>query len=357
MECTVDSVGFGGRGVARVEGRVVFVPFTLAGERVRVRVTRDLSGYMEAGLVDVLVPSPERVAPRCRHFGECGGCVYQHARYPHQLEIKTRQVTDALERIGRFREIPLHPMIASPHAYGYRNRITVHHREGATGFFAPASRRVVDVASCPIANDAVNRALTQLRARPRLRPGHHALRADPRARTFTQVNDAVAELLCALARDFVPQGSDLAIDAYCGAGMLARAVRGRARRTVGIDWSRFNIADAARLADPAAGDSYVEGDVALRLGPALDSADPTRTAVIVDPPAAGLDAAVARVLLERPVADLMYVSCNPPTLARDLSRLAVRYRLDSVTPLDMFPQTAEIEAVVHLSPRGSGAPP
>ena len=126
LELVIEDLAFGGKGVARDKGKAVFVPFTIDGERVTAKIVREKKQFAEAELVEVLEPSPQRVLPECPYFGRCGGCSYQHISYEHQLELKARQVEQAMRRIGRLAEPPIHPMIPSPRPYGYRNRITVH---------------------------------------------------------------------------------------------------------------------------------------------------------------------------------------------------------------------------------------
>src|SRR5437763_8246933 len=123
VDLTIHDVAFGGKGVGRDAGKAVFVPFTIDGERVSVRIVRDKRQFAEAELVEVLDPSTERVSPPCPYFGSCGGCSYQHIRYAHQLKLKTRQVEQAMRRIARLNDPPMDAIVPSPLPYEYRNRI------------------------------------------------------------------------------------------------------------------------------------------------------------------------------------------------------------------------------------------
>src|SRR6266403_2530989 len=158
VDLKIEDIAFGGKGVGRESGKAVFVPYTIEGETVSAEIVRDKKQFTEAELVDVKEGSPHRVAPRCPYFRRCGGCAYQHIEYEHQLTIKWRQVRDILRRIGKIDNPPLRPIILSPQQYGYRNRITVHVRDGAIGFYRRDSHRLIDIERCPIAVDAVNRA-------------------------------------------------------------------------------------------------------------------------------------------------------------------------------------------------------
>jgi tRNA/tmRNA/rRNA uracil-C5-methylase (TrmA/RlmC/RlmD family) len=362
VDLKIEDIAFGGKGVAREQGKAVFVPYTIEGELVSAEIVREKKQFAEADLVEVKQSSPNRVAPECPYFGRCGGCAYQHIDYQHQLAIKWRQVRDALKRIGKLKDLPMRPIIPSPRQYGYRNRITVHAQDGVIGFFRRDSHRLIDIERCPISREEVNRELAELREQKHVRDGHYTLRTASEPRVFSQVNDEVAQALRNLIIDLVPPNQDLLIDAYCGAGFLAKALLDKFVRVIGIDWDRFAIAAAKENASEK--ETYIAGDVeselqevgAIHLNrPAREKDKSTRrlksiapTTLIVDPPATGLTEGVREAIADLAPETLIYVSCNPPTLARDLKNLHEKFVIESVTPLDMFPQTAEIEVVVHL---------
>jgi 23S rRNA (uracil1939-C5)-methyltransferase len=348
VDLKIRDIAFGGKGVGRENGKAVFVPFTIDGETVSAEIVREKKQFAEAELVDVQEPSPDRVEPPCPYFGRCGGCAYQHINYEHQLAIKWRQVRDVLQRIGKFKDVPMRPIIPSPEPYEYRNRITVHAQDGVVGFFRRDSNRLIDIERCPIARHEVNLALANLRAQ-NVRDGHYTLRAASGPRAFSQTNDAVANALRDLIRQFMPANQELLIDAYCGGGFFAKALLDKCKRAIGIDWDKFAVEAARKNATTK--ETYIAGDVDLELE-RLRSNAPTfqreKAVLIVDPPATGLTPAVRKSVVALVPATLIYVSCNPPTLARDLADLQKRFTIESVTPLDMFPQTAEIEVAVNL---------
>jgi len=364
VDLKIEDVAFGGKGVGRENGKAVFVPFTIDGEMISAQITREKKQFAEAEVVDLQERSPHRVNPECPYFGRCGGCSYQHIDYEHQLAIKWRQVRDVLQRIGKFKDIPMRPIIPSPISYAYRNRITVHAQEGVIGFFRRDSHRLIDIERCPISLDEVNQALTELRTRAP-RDGHYTLRAQSGPRVFSQANDAVANALRDLIARMIPGDQELLIDAYCGAGFFAKALLDKFERIIGIDWDKFAI--AAAMENATGKENYIVGDVDVELKRLLQidgveaavsaairggiAGDTPATTVIVDPPATGLTENVRQALIDAAPATLIYVSCNPPTLARDLAELQQSFTIDSVTPLDMFPQTAEIEVAVHLERR------
>ncbi|MBA2623514.1 MAG: class I SAM-dependent RNA methyltransferase [Chthoniobacterales bacterium] len=344
VELQIEDVAFGGKGVGRTEGKVVFVPYTIAGERVATRITREKKQFAEAELAAVLEESPERTTPKCPYFGRCGGCSYQHMKYKHQLQVKQKQVENALRRIGRL-NTPVQTIVSSPQEYGYRNRITVHADGGRVGYYRRDVHELIDVEHCPIAAPEVNQALTELRSRAP-RDGHYTLRARSGPRVFAQTNDGAAEALAQIVERLLPTGHHLLVDAYCGSGFFTKRLAARFERVVGIEWDRLAVATAEQNA--GANETYIAGDADLEVNRALAGVDLGTTSAIVDPPATGLSAGTRNALLEHPVHTLVYVSCNPATLARDLAVLQAQFTLLSATPLDMFPQTAEIECVAHL---------
>ncbi len=361
IELKIEDVAFGGKGVARDAGKAVFIPFTIDGERVSARIVREKKQFAEAELVEVFEPSPERARPECPYFGRCGGCSYQHISYSHQLELKARQVEQAMRRIAKMPEPPMRPIVPSPLPYGYRNRITVHAQDDVVGFYRRDVHELMDIAQCPIAMPEANAALAQLRA-TRPRDGHYSLRAHSGPRVFAQTNDAIADAIADFIATVLAGNNGLLIDAFCGAGFFSKRLAPQFERVIGIDWDRFAI-DAARK-DARPNETYIAGEVTVELAKASRSGDLQiadqqnrrsgdrrsldEWTLIVDPPATGLSTEMRHAILDSPPGNMIYVSCNPPTLARDLAELQARFEIVSVTPFDMFPQTAEIEAVAHL---------
>src|SRR5215813_5570055 len=187
VDLKIADVAFGGKGVARERGKAVFVPYTIEEEIVSAEIVREKKQFAEAELVEVKQSSPDRVTPQCPYFGRCGGCAYQHIDYQHQLAIKSRQVREALQRIGKLKNVPMRPIVPSPRQYAYRNRITVHAQDGVIGFFRRDSHRLIDIEHCPIALEEVNRALAELREQKHVPDGHYTLRTAWEPRVFSQV--------------------------------------------------------------------------------------------------------------------------------------------------------------------------
>ena len=344
----INDLAFGGKGVGRIEGMACFVPGVIDGEKVRVKIAKVKSRLMEACLLEVTESSPHRIPAPCPVFLKCGGCAYQHIDYPHQLRTKETQLREALRRLGGLTDPPVSAMIPSPEPYGYRNRITVHVRDGKAGFFAQGSNRVIPVEKCLIASGEVDLGFKDLlKSRPQ--DGDFLIGEKKRYGGFRQVNNAVAGILKKTVREGVRPTNEpnpiceLLVDAYCGAGFFAHDLQALFTKVIGIERSIASVAMASRQA--ADNEEYLAGDVEQMLHAALSAGSSAGTVLLLDPPSEGLAELATETILERPPAKIVYVSCNPATLARDAKKLSEHYRLLQVIPLDMFPQTAEIESV------------
>ncbi len=385
VELRIDALSNMGDGVGRVDGWVVFVPFTLPGELVRASVYRNEKNCSRADLVEVLEASPHRVEPRCPSFGRCGGCQYQHLDYASQLEWKTAQVADLL-RLQAGLELPVKPAIPSPQLYGYRSKITPHFHKpkgakmGAIGFLRAGSRsEVCDIQQCPIAMRPINDALPSLRravqaAAAQYKRGATLLMRVSEGSVITNNNAVCTERVGEmsfhfLAGDFFQNnpfilpaftgyvarqacagGARFLVDAYCGSGLFALTLAPRFEKVLGVevsetsaDWARANarsngIAHASFLAASAEA-IFAEVDF-----PAEESA------VVIDPPRKGCDAAFLGQLFAFGPRRVVYVSCNPATQIRDLAEFdKAGYRVEEVQPFDLFPQTKHLECVATLT--------
>ena len=390
---TIEKLVYGGAGLGRIEGRVVLAPFVLPGETTRVEVRRERPGMLEASLVEVLAPSPHRVAPVCPYFGRCGGCAYQHASYEFQLDQKRAILVEALRRVGKIRAPDRIEVIAGP-PWEYRNRSQFHLAGGRIGYLEAGSHRLCPVDHCPISSPRINEALQALRemmeeprfprfvrsielftnetdlqlnvletGRPPAReffdwcaeriPGAGAAALDYAAagatfrvgyRSFFQVNRLLIDRLAEAALEDAEGGS--AVDLYGGVGL-------------------FSIGLARRFATVAAVESSASAHRDLEFNAAREGVaiEARRTAaagflaglekapdfVLADPPRAGLGAQVVKELLRLGPPRLTIVSCDPTTLARDLAALLGRgYRIEKLVLIDLFPQTYHLEAVAQL---------
>jgi 23S rRNA (uracil1939-C5)-methyltransferase len=369
LAVTIHDVAFGGEGVGRADEFVVFVPFVLVGEEVEVEITEVKRRFARARLVRVLRPSPDRVTPVCRYYGECGGCQYQHADYATQLEMKQKQVADLFERIGGFAREVVGPVVPCPQPYGYRNRLMIRSqwdkfKQGLNvGFLRAQDRLVVDVDECKIAEPALNAQILQVRAHPppkggikvvlRIAPDDWSVPRD----SFFQNNFFMLPKLIEVTRQcLLESGARFLVDAYCGVGFFAIELADLVESYVGVEIdtpavkaARQNAGRRQRL-----NGEFVLGATEDLLPGLIRRFHPDRTAVILDPPRRGCAPASLDQLRELRPAQIVHISCHPATLARDLNLLCRDgvYLLHRVTPLDMFPQTQHVECVadVRLNP-------
>ncbi len=368
IELELDTMTPGGDALGRMDGMVVFVPYGVAGDRVRVRLVQRKKRFARAEIVEILQPSAQRTTPRCTYFGRCGGCDWQHIDYPTQVAYKTAMVEEQFHRIGQFDAIRVRPCVPCPTPYGYRNRARLaRSAQNRPGYRAARSNTVIEVDDCPILEAELNRTL-QVAAQNGLSNGSGDWELRPEAsslrvgdfvyhvspESFFQVNTAIAARLVdeVLARLQLPESARV-LDLYCGVGLFTLPLSLRAAAVTGVEFSPTATDDARRnLA--ALRQDHAQAATATILTAAVEEAltrteiaDTTWDAVILDPPRAGVDrTALARIVALSP-RQIIYVSCDPATLARD-ARLLVDagYHMGEIQPLDMFAQTHHVECVV-----------
>ncbi len=344
IEVTIEKVIFGGDGLARIQqGFVVFVPFTAEGDRVRVRLTERKAHHARGEIVEMIVPGPNREAAPCAYYGKCGGCQYQHLTYVEELRLKENQVREAFARVGKLPEAPVLPIIGSPNPYGYRNRITVHAEGNRLGFRSIHGRELIDIRECLLARPDVNGQLDRLRA-THPTEGHFSLRdvtVPPSG--FFQANHDLRGPLRDLIAGALPEKGTTLLEGYCGGGFFTKIIANRFERIIAVDNDPRTLRDAKRL--DLENVEWREADAAFTLADELREHSGKDVAVLVDPPREGLPNRLAEALCWDPVSHLVYVSCDPATLARDARMLSKNYELVSVQPIDLFPRTAQIECV------------
>jgi tRNA/tmRNA/rRNA uracil-C5-methylase (TrmA/RlmC/RlmD family) len=368
LSLSITDLAFGGEGVGRLGEFVVFVPFVITGETVEVEITEVKKRFARAKLVRMLQASPHRVTPQCRYFGECGGCQYQHIDYALQLEFKRKQMSDLFERIGGFAPGVVQPVVPCPQPYGYRNRIMVRSQWNKPeeklniGFLRHDNRLVLDVEECPIAEPALNERIRQVRANPPSRGGLKVvLRVIPEGWTvppdsFFQNNFFLLPKLVDLVRERLREGgSRFLVDAYCGVGFFAIELADQIERFLGVELDQQAIKAARQNAAThrRMNGDFIEGHAERVLPAILGRFPASATTVLIDPPRTGCPAPALQSLRQNRPAQVIYVSCHPATLARDLKALCADgfYELQSVTPLDMFPQTQHVECVTDVRAR------
>jgi 23S rRNA (uracil1939-C5)-methyltransferase len=404
FEVQPTTFAYGGEVFGRLaDGRAVFIPFALPGEKVRVRLVEEKRGYARAELLEVIEPAPERIEPLCAHYGECGGCHYQHIPYDFQLAAKEQIIKDQLKRIGHLDDPPLGEIIPSEKPTFYRNHLQFHlSPEGKLGYHRPRSKQVLPIRECHLPQDTLNKIWPQLdfEAIPELKriglrlgadddvqiqlessaldtpeisvqelpvsvvhhsPGGELVLAGSQALvmevldssfqvsagSFFQVNTEMAakmvdHILERLLEYQILSPEIIMVDVYCGVGLFSSFLAPHVGRLIGIEASPSAASDFEVNLDAFDHVELYEAPA----GRALPHLDMRPDLVLVDPPRAGIDRYALDALLKLMPPVLVYISCDPATLARDARRLTKGgYRLEKITPFDLFPQTYHIESI------------
>lgn len=400
FDVTISTMIYGGEGLGRLgDGRAVFVPYVLPGERVQVRLVEDKPRYARGELLEVLQPSPVRVEPRCPHFMVCGGCHYQHMPYEKQVELKAEILVDQLGRIGGLSDPPAKPTFPANQPWNYRNHIQFHlNEDGKLGYMGASSKTVVPIQECHLPEALLNAIWPQLNFDPIQELEHVALRAGQEddillvleskdldapalsvedldisvvhlspagilvlagsdhvyleisgrlfrvtASSFFQVNTHMATAMVEhIMGEVSLKPSQSVLDVYCGVGLFSAFIAPQVDRLVGIE------------SNPYACDDFVTNltefeDVELyqdEVENVLNNISLEPDLIIVDPPRSGLSKRALQGVLAQEANQIVYVSCDPATLARDARFLSSGgYQLSQITPFDLFPQTYHIESI------------
>jgi 23S rRNA (uracil1939-C5)-methyltransferase len=381
----VEKLVYGGDALGRIDGQVVLVPFALPGEDVEVKAQPAKGKVLRGRYTRVITPSPHRVQPGCDYFGNCGGCQYQHAGYPYQLEQKAAILSETLRRLGGLTlSCPIESISAEP--WGYRNRIQLHIEHGRLGFRRAESHDLCPITHCPISSPRLNEIITTLSSAldrpewPRFVRGLEVFTNETEVQlNITETTRPVAARFFSWCAELIPglvansleynrlrvsrgtffqvnrfliealvnevTGSytgETVLDLYAGAGLFSLPLAERFQNVTAVERGaaafrdlEYNAVDRVTTVR-ASSDEY------------LKQLSSTPELIIADPPRSGLDANVTGELLRVQAPKLVIVSCDPATLARDLKNLTTAYEIRRVALIDLFPQTFHFETVVHL---------
>jgi 23S rRNA (uracil1939-C5)-methyltransferase len=390
---------YGGDCVGRLpDGKAIFVPFGIAGETVQIQITENRKNFSRGKIVKIISPSPNRIQPRCLHYSICGGCHYQHLPYSSQLTIKQGIVIDQLTRIGKFVAPPVKHIIPSPQEWNYRNIVQFHMSPtGRVGYQSSGGINVIEIKECHLPVPAINETWPLLEIDPVSGINRVSLRCGSdqelligmegssqsapdfsvdfpisvvfqgpdetillsgndytsmtikgrnfivSAGSFFQVNIPQAEEMVDYVLDnLLINHESTVVDAYCGVGLFSAFIAPKVKDLVSIELSESACNDFATNLDEYDNVSLYIGAVEEVL-PGLDIHPQV---ILLDPPRAGLEKGALSGIVNAKPEQIIYVSCDPSTLARD-ARLIVEsgYHLTSVTPFDLFPQTFHIETI------------
>ena len=365
VKIKIDNIAFGGEGVGRIEDFVVFVPLVIEGEEVEAKIIEVKKSFARGELVKIIKPSKIRINAECEYFGDCGGCQYQHISYDEQLKIKQKQITDLFNRIGGFSQDKVAPVIACPQKFNYRNRILIRSQWNGkakkllVGFRKRNSHWVVEINNCKIAEPALNKQIPEVRENPPKRGGIKInLRVTPEDwsvpdHSFFQTNFFILPKMVAQVRKiFKSNDSEYLIDTYCGVGFFAIELANLTKRFVGVESDKLAIKAAQEnsIKFGATNGEFIDGRTEDLLPELLKKFSPNKTSVLLDPPRKGCAPSAIEQLRKVKPSQIIYISCHPATLARDLNILCSEgvYKLERVYPIDMFPHTQHIECITDL---------
>lgn len=455
LEVSVANIAFGGKGLVKIDGLAVFVDQAVPGDQAIIKIVKKKKTYAEARVIELIEPSPFRVAPRCAYSGYCGGCKWQFLDYDRQLEFKRQHVLESLEHLAMLKDVAVNPTLPSEKVFGYRNKMEFSctdrrwllpeelgnpeiKMDFALGLHVPgAFNKVLDIETCHLHPEAGNLIRNMVRdymknsgipayglrshqgfwrflmlrhsvdrdtwmvnvvtsaENPQIleplagmlierfpqvtsvvnnvtarkssvatgeyevplagektlsdRIGKYEFKIS--ANSFFQTNTRGAQTLYETAREYADlTGTETVLDLYCGTGTIAICLSDQARSVVGMEIVESAIADAKKNCERNGIDNcqFILGDIRQLLAAYTDRPD----VMIIDPPRSGMHKDVVKKVLEIGSPRIVYVSCNPATLARDIALMKDAYRVAAVQPVDMFPHTFHIEAVARLDKIG-----
>ena len=408
IDLTTEQMTYGGAALARHEGQVIFVPYALPNERVRVRVGSTEKRWAKGKLIEILTPSPERVEPACIHFGaqRCGGCHWQHIDYEAQLRYKYEIVCEQLRRIGRIDDPPVRSCLGMSEPWHYRNHVQLRRGDGGLGFVRADKQGVYAIDSCEIMNRAIyplfeaiksgydepfkrlilrgsqetGEQLAIIEGKPteliisQLPDDCHVVKRDKKGRvrpirgkvayheevngqrwrvhanSFFQVNTQQAEQLLRVVKEFLLplRGDEILVDCYAGVGLLGLSLADAVKQVYLVESHAGAVADARRHAAQSKNATVIQATTEHALSH-WSQYGPRPDVLLLDPPRAGCKEVVLCQLGTMHIPTIIYVSCDPTTQARDIRRLLdLGYVLDVVQPIDLFPHTYHIESVARL---------
>lgn len=399
VELTLDNPAYGGDSIGRLpDGRAVFVPFGIPGETVRIRIVVDKKKFAKGVLVEVLDPSPLRIKARCPHFADCGGCHYQHLPYDQQLLMKQKILMDQLERIGRLDSPPIDAVVPSPNEFNYRNHVRFQlNHSGEPGFYRANKQGILAITEChlpelplgdiwPLLEIEPESGLSSLGLRlgieddilvalesklpfnsefdieslpvsvVHISPGHTEVLAGSdytfmqvggrqfrvSAGSFFQVNIPLAEQMVEQVEAALPTEPGLVLELYSGVGLFSAFIASRAEKLIAVETSESAADDFVYNLDQFNNVDLYQGSVE----DILPNLSIKPEVVLVDPPRTGLHKKVIASLISMKPQLLIYISCDPATLARDSKLLTGGgYKAQTFIPFDFFPQTYHIETL------------
>ena len=405
-ETEVTSLENEGKGVCKIHGMICFVPKALPGEKVKVRITEKKKNFLRGKLIEVLNPSDKRVEPKCPYYDLCGGCMLRHQDSEENTKFKKEKVETALKKIGKL-DVEVSDVITSLKDNNYRNKVGFKVEDDKIGFYEEGTYRLINIKECLLCKNEINNALKVIKrylefninqiknitirhsnslgellidiesnddydikiadylklnvSKIRtiifndeivhgdgyIKEVTNGLMFNVSAKSFFQVNSNMVEKLYGTAIKLAKlKNSDVALDLYCGTGTITSIIAGHTKKVIGIEIIDDAIKDAKEniKLNHINNVSFICGDVTKEITKIKEDID----VIFVDPPRKGIDRKAIAIMKKINPKKIIYISCNPVTMARDLSYLNDLYEIKKVVPVDMFPNTSHVECITLL---------
>ncbi len=352
-----------GRGIARINDKIVFIPNTMINEIVNIEITKDKKKYMEGKVIKYIKKNPNRIENLCPYYKHCGGCDILHLPYSDQLDYKQNKISNIIKRYTN-ENIKINTIVKSDKQFNYRNKVTLHSKNNKIGMYSKGSNSIVEINNCLLLNNELNNYIKTIDIKNKeiiLRTnGKDILDNDESIimtigkykyivslESFFQVNDNVTYKMYEKIKEYCGANKeDIILDLYCGTGTIGIYLSDSCKKVLGIEINKQAIKDANKNKE-LNGINNIEF-IASDVSKVINKIDIKPNIIVVDPPRAGLDEYTIKEIIKINPKKLIYTSCDPMTLARDLNILKYYFNIKEITPFDMFPNTYHVETVCEL---------
>lgn len=363
-EVTIIDYDHHGRGMAKINDKIVFIPNTMIGEIVKIKVTKNKKNYMEAQVIEYIKESKNRIKNLCPYYDKCGGCDILHLPYNEQLQYKENKIKNIISRYLK-KDIKINNIIKSDKQFNYRNKVTLHAQNSKIGYYERNTNNIIPISNCLLLDTSLNnyiKTIDKLNEDLILRTNGKDILDDNNSfikknigrykylvslKSFFQVNDNVTFKLYEKVKEYCNSTrEDNILDLYCGTGTIGIYLSDECNKVLGIEINKQAIIDANKNKElnNINNIDFIASDVSkvinkIKFKPSI---------IVVDPPRAGLDEKTIKEIIKMNPNKLVYVSCDPMTLVRDLNILKYYFKIEELTPFDMFPNTYHVECVCIL---------
>lgn len=365
MEVTVDIIDLDhfGRGIGKINNKVIFIPYTLPNETIKTKIVIDKKRYSEGIILEIIKSSNKRVNCLCRYYHFCGGCQLLHLEYEEQLLFKENKIKNIFNKYD-LKDITINNIISNNKQFNYRNKVTLHEKNGKYGYYQEKTNDLIEINECLLLDEKINDAIKSINGKNNIiiRSNGYETTINSNQKvlhtivnkkflvsnnSFFQVNKGITELLYNKILEYLKSNNEsIILDLYCGTGTIGIFVSDAVKEVIGIEINKEAIIDANenKKINNIYNIDFICGDVGIEIDKLTIKPD----AIIIDPPRSGLNTETINTILKLNPQKIIYVSCDPMSLVRDLNILKADYNILEVTPFDMFPNTYHVENLALL---------